>query len=829
MANAFGHRGTRARDLDGRQTLCVIAVVCLLAGVSMATEARAAGTPIVVNTTSSASAADGWCSLPEAITNANADSASASDCVAGQGADTILFDLPAPAPWTIGLTSPLPAISDADGLTITGPGMDDLAIDGQDMFRGFVISSTGVASIERLTITHGRAIDPAGGAGGGVSNAGTASLVGVRISDCVSTASTPEGGAFGGGIYNVGNLTIRRSTIQDNTASGDWANGGGIYSGYGTFVLERSTVARNAAVGTGTGSSGTGGFADGGSILLFDATAVISNSTISGNTVWSADGGGRTAGVTNYGGTLDVVFSTISGNTSEQVPAISGLSTWGRSAYDSATTHLRGSIIEAPIPPGGGMFWGCYTDAPTNGSLWDLGYNIESPGSSCALWQGTSSTTDPVLGPLQDNGGLTETHAPSADSPAIDGVPVADCAQIVDQRGAGRPQGKDCDIGAVEVEGERPAIPAAWCSAGVVTPCIESAQRNGSAIGPDDPTWTVAAGSTRNAGSREISWIVERKAGNPYVLGPGSLSDTWVIEIDTGPTVPRVAHVQGAVESIVRTQTMDRTWLLTVTAKPVVVAGGCDQGVWPWVCPEVATEEWDGYLAGTITDQASWEDPVARRAMLGIDVSTNISATSVPPEVTFDPKTGAPRLLIRMADPHFRVDGTTVVLGFEHLRIPFSFLRDMYGIDDPTSLQPSGIQVKRTGASDGTGTLSITVNLDEQTVDVSVDDMTFSTRTLLVGAGTITPRPPTKVLATRIKNTVARISFEPSSPRGSEIVGYQIKCVGGGKSIAEGASSPILVKGLAADTTAVCRARAEAIAGYGAWTRPIGIPPLRSR
>jgi hypothetical protein len=54
-----------------------------------------------------------------------------------------------------------------------------------------------------------------------------------------------------------------------------------------------------------------------------------------------------------------------------------------------------------------------------------------------------------ILGPLTNNDGPTETHALVAGSPAIDAA-GATCS-ATDQRGIARPQGADCDIGAVEV------------------------------------------------------------------------------------------------------------------------------------------------------------------------------------------------------------------------------------------------------------------------------------------------------------------------------------------------------------------------------------------
>jgi hypothetical protein len=94
-------------------------------------------------------------------------------------------------------------------------------------------------------------------------------------------------------------------------------------------------------------------------------------------------------------------------------------------------------------------------------SLTSLGNNIEVGSDTCF-----SDPTDQVnvtpaalnLGPLQDNGGPTETMLPGPGSVAIDTILPADCLDAdglpltTDQRGISRPQGTDCDIGPVEVE-----------------------------------------------------------------------------------------------------------------------------------------------------------------------------------------------------------------------------------------------------------------------------------------------------------------------------------------------------------------------------------------
>ena len=90
-----------------------------------------------------------------------------------------------------------------------------------------------------------------------------------------------------------------------------------------------------------------------------------------------------------------------------------------------------------------------------SGGVTSAGHNLDS-GVVCGFSApGDLSSTDPTLGPLQDNGGPTPTHALLADSPAIDAGDPVGCPGT-DQRGVRRPQGAGCDIGAVEVQGLAP-------------------------------------------------------------------------------------------------------------------------------------------------------------------------------------------------------------------------------------------------------------------------------------------------------------------------------------------------------------------------------------
>jgi hypothetical protein len=178
-----------------------------------------------------------------------------------------------------------------------------------------------------------------------------------------------------------------------------------VASGAG-LTLNDLTVANGRAFG------GGGIFNDGG-------TLEVNNSTISGNSAHDNNGGiGNT-------GTATVSNSTISGNSANNG---GGILTSG------GTATLKNTIVANN--EGGNC---------AALTLTDDGGNLEWPGNDCRF----ALSADPNLGPLDANGGPTETHALQRPSAAIDAA-VACPPPATDQRGVSRPQGAACDIGAFE-------------------------------------------------------------------------------------------------------------------------------------------------------------------------------------------------------------------------------------------------------------------------------------------------------------------------------------------------------------------------------------------
>jgi Right handed beta helix region len=212
-------------------------------------------------------------------------------------------------------------------------------------------------------------------------------------------------------------VTLRELTIQYGSILSSY--GGGLYNA-GKLTLTNSTISDNTA------------FAGGGLFNNSNSTLTLTNSTISGNT---ATYGG---GLLNEG-TLTLTHSTISGNAA----------TYGGGLLNADPLTLANSIVAKN--QGGDC------DNVTGGSITSQGYNLDSDGS-CHLTAPTDLPgKDPLLGPLQKNGGPTFTQALLPGSTAIDAIPwgTNGCGTTIlsDQRWQARPQALEgaCDIGAYEV------------------------------------------------------------------------------------------------------------------------------------------------------------------------------------------------------------------------------------------------------------------------------------------------------------------------------------------------------------------------------------------
>jgi CSLREA domain-containing protein len=386
-------------------------IACLIVGVLAILLVLAPGqavlaTTINVNTTTDELSVDGNCSLREAIQAANTDTA-VDACTAGSGADTIV--VPAGT-----YTLSIPGAEEDANLTGDLDITSDLTINGASTIIQACDSSGGPCTgIDR--VFHIVSIE---------ASHSTVTISGVTIRNGSITSGDTANRGDGGGILNDGTLILTNSTVSGSTAG----NGGGILNRPGgTATLTNSTVSGNTAIYSGG--------------IFNYGTLTLTNSTVSGNTASDANAGG----IFNRSGTLTLTNSTVSGNTASYGP--SGIFNVGGAAT------LKNTIV-ANGPSGRNCA----------GVITSLGHNL-SIDDTCAFdGAGDLNGTAPMLGPLADNGGSTQTHALLAGSPAID-AGSGDCPPpATDQRGVSRPQDGDgngssiCDIGAFELEPATPAV-----------------------------------------------------------------------------------------------------------------------------------------------------------------------------------------------------------------------------------------------------------------------------------------------------------------------------------------------------------------------------------
>lgn len=285
---------------------------------------------------------------------------------------------------------------------------------GQEIY-GAGIDVAGTLSMLRTTVDLSEAEENGGGLH--VHATGVASLVHSTVGGnkaAVVYGQAPSFG-YGGGIHNIGQLTLDSSNVD-----GNWAYyGGGLFND-GAVSMVNSTVSYNAV----------GGFkhGDGGGIFHRSSLPLtIVNSTIANNVASAAD----------------------------QAPGHGG----GIHIAGAAPTSVTNTIITANQGFGSSVFtyWWGYSDVV--GHIEDGGYNIiTNPSDWATFGAGLHATTQfyviPLVDAYHDNGGPILTRGLLPGSPAIDAGDDAVCAASPvngrDQRGAARPEGARCDIGAYE-------------------------------------------------------------------------------------------------------------------------------------------------------------------------------------------------------------------------------------------------------------------------------------------------------------------------------------------------------------------------------------------
>jgi hypothetical protein len=246
------------------------------------------------------------------------------------------------------------------------------------------------------------------------------------VSDVTIRGGSAPFGA-GASVENYGTLTLRRVTVANNVA-GD-SGGGLVVNANDRLVVENSTITGNSTL-----IDGGGIWNNGGAFAGTVGSMTLTNVTISGN---SAQAG---AGVWNVG---VATFSNVT------LVDNSATSNGGNLKLTIKAITVKNTIVANGAPNN------CFIDNNNPGSTVSAGHNLESADTCGFSHSSDSLDTDPMLGPLQDNGGPTFTHDLLPGSPAIDAGDNSG-SPTTDQRGVPRPQNVIADIGAYEVDTATP-------------------------------------------------------------------------------------------------------------------------------------------------------------------------------------------------------------------------------------------------------------------------------------------------------------------------------------------------------------------------------------
>lgn len=264
------------------------------------------------------------------------------------------------------------------------------------------ITNDGIMTLKRSTVSDNSGL-------GGIHNHGTLTLMD-------STVSGNAGGSYSGGIYNGSALTLTNSVVSNNAGE----RGGGIQNYAGNLTLTNSAISGNMAQ-------------MGGGIYNAFGTLTLSNTTISGNTA-TLFGAGL---LNDTYGDLKLIHGTLAGNTANGV--------------NNDIQSFRVSTVSLAVA--NTIVHTCTVDGDDAMILTDNGGNLDG-GTGCGFTSSSSKSNAILdLGTLADNGGPTPTMRPGANSDAIGfGLPSVCDAEPVngrDQRGYARSPSA-CTSGAMD-------------------------------------------------------------------------------------------------------------------------------------------------------------------------------------------------------------------------------------------------------------------------------------------------------------------------------------------------------------------------------------------
>lgn len=261
-----------------------------------------------------------------------------------------------------------------------------------------------------------------------------------------NSAITNNTARDGGGIFITGYPSLppfSSASINGGTFSNNYARfGGGIHTRNTRLTLLNMTLHNNSAF------NGGGIRADKSSVTISaneDLELNLVNVTLSGNTAGLIGGGLQALDTETAMYNTTIAFNQ-STNERDNPGTVNGGGGMRVSVGTRGSLKMRNTIVSGSIGSD------CL-DRSSNGDI--ASQDIDD---SNLIEDGSCNTqalaVQPRLLPLGDNGGQNHTHELEQSSPAIDAgdnsVCLAEPVNGLDQRGVARPNGNDCDIGAIE-------------------------------------------------------------------------------------------------------------------------------------------------------------------------------------------------------------------------------------------------------------------------------------------------------------------------------------------------------------------------------------------
>ena len=388
----------------------------------------------------------------------------------GAGATIVL------PPGVYGLTRPVTGLNDEENgdldflspstgnptIFLMGSGMDTTIIDANQIDRVIEVGLDRTVVINGVTIRHGFTDRD----GGGIAAFGALTITDSRVEE--------NRGRYGGGIHSSNNLSVLHCEFVGNQAldaggalfysqqpliltpllvvsqsriRGNHAHyGGGVYVAHTTRIIE-TEISQNSAATIG-----------GGIVAAFSLTIV--NTTIANNLA-NTFGGGLTT-VDSPSAITNIYNSTIVGNAADQDQDFEGLGGGVYTPGSAGQVNIYNTIIAGNTVSNSPQPDDC------RGIIKTHARNLFGSTNGCTIdqisgsWDFLNSLN--FLGPLQNNGGPTQTIALLAGSNAINaGTPGAGCLDntsttiVTDQRGFPRNVGI-CDLGAYEYGATDPDV-----------------------------------------------------------------------------------------------------------------------------------------------------------------------------------------------------------------------------------------------------------------------------------------------------------------------------------------------------------------------------------